>query len=61
LPPAAAPDPLDTLAIRGWNLMGGTMDWAALPVIAEILGVDDMESFIQRLVAIRDWQAENRE
>ena len=41
--------------------MGGTMDWAALPVIAEILGVDDMESFIQRLVAIRDWQAENRE
>ena len=34
--------------------MGG-LDWQALPVVAEILGVDDLETFIARLAAIRDW------
>lgn len=34
--------------------MGG-LDWQALPVVAEMFGVDDIESFLARLVAIRDW------
>jgi len=33
--------------------MGG-IDWAALPVVAEILGIDDIETLVVQLVAIRD-------
>ena len=33
--------------------MGG-IDWAALPVIAEMLGIDDIETLVLQLVAIRD-------
>lgn len=41
--------------------MGGAIDWTALPVVAEMLGVDDIEPFVARLVAIRDWQARQRD
>lgn len=37
--------------------MGG-IDWAALPVVAEMLGIDDIETLVLRLVAIRDAQRE---
>lgn len=30
------------------------LDWAALPVVAEMLGIDDVEVLITQLVAIRD-------
>ncbi len=33
--------------------MGG-IDWAALPIVSELLGIDDIESLITRLVVIRD-------
>lgn len=33
--------------------MGGQIDWAALPVIVEMLGIDDVEVLIARLMAIR--------
>lgn len=33
--------------------MGG-LDWAALPVVAGMLGVDDVEGLIADLVTIRD-------
>ena len=36
--------------------MGG-MDWHALPVVVELLGVRDPDPLIHLLVAIRDWQA----
>lgn len=35
--------------------MGG-IDWAALPVVAEMLGVNDIEALIADLVAIRGFQ-----
>lgn len=35
--------------------MGG-LDWAALPVVVEMLGVQDVESLILALAAIRDFQ-----
>ena len=35
--------------------MGG-LDWQALPVVAEMLGVCDIEALIADLVTIRDWQ-----
>lgn len=34
--------------------MGGEIDWAAVDVIAELLGVGDVELLIYHLVAIRD-------
>lgn len=34
------------------------IDWAALPVIAEMLGIDDIETLVLQLVAIRDAQRE---
>lgn len=41
--------------------MGGALDWTALPVIAEITGAADIETLIAQLVAIRNWQQENRD
>lgn len=40
-------------AIHAWNLMGG-LDWAALPVIVELLGIADPEPLIYQLQAIRN-------
>lgn len=48
------------LAIRAWNLMDAQIDWAALPVIVEMLGVTEPERLIVELVAIRDYQARQR-
>ena len=39
--------------------MGG-IDWAALPVVAEMLGITDIEPFVVSLVALRDWGRENQ-
>ena len=41
--------------------MGG-MEWAALPVVVEMLGVEDVGKLVVGLTAIRDWQrAQNEE
>jgi hypothetical protein len=45
------------LAVRAWNLLGG-IDWAGLPLVAEILGYDDIELLITQLVVIRDREKE---
>ena len=33
--------------------MGG-IDWAGLPIVAEIVGYDDIELFVHLLTAVRD-------
>ena len=43
------------MAHRAWNMMGG-LDWAALPVVAEVLGVQDIELLLIELIAIREYQ-----
>jgi hypothetical protein len=43
-----------TLAVRAWNLMGG-IDWAALPVVAEMLGIEDIETLVINLTEIREF------
>lgn len=62
LPPqllkSATPDFSTAMAIRAWNLMGG-IDWAALPVVAELYGITDIDLLIHQLVAIRDSQRES--
>lgn len=52
LPPGAPPAGLE-VAVQAWNMMGG-LDWNALPVIADLLGVEDMELLINQLVVIRN-------
>jgi hypothetical protein len=39
--------------------MGGQIDWTGLPMIADILGLDDLETLIEQLSALRDWQHGN--
>jgi len=34
--------------------MGGDIDWQALPVIAELIGFDDIERLVDGLLTIRD-------
>lgn len=34
--------------------MGG-IDWAALPVVAEMLGIEDIETFVINLTEIREF------
>jgi len=48
------------MALEAWNLMGG-LDWAALPVVAEMLGVSDVERLIRQLVTIRQFQTPSEE
>lgn len=35
--------------------MGG-IDWAALPIVAEMLGINDVENLIHNLIQIREFQ-----
>lgn len=41
------------LAVRAWNMMAG-LDWNALPVVCELIGVDDVEALLWQLLLIRD-------
>jgi hypothetical protein len=34
--------------------MGGALDWAALPLLCELHGIDDVDLLIAWLVALRD-------
>ena len=46
----------DAAAIRGWNLLAngmGGLDWAGLPLVVALLGVDDVEAFVDRLLVIK--------
>jgi len=38
--------------------MNGSIDWTALPVIIEIMGVVNIELFIRQLALIRDFKNE---
>lgn len=40
--------------LNAWDLMGGRIDWAALPVVCELYGIRDPDTFIAQLVAIRE-------
>lgn len=40
--------------MEAWNLMGGSLDWQALPIVCELLAVDDPDLLVRGLVQIRD-------
>lgn len=53
------PPPRDAMpAITAWNMMRG-LDWAALPTVIDVLGIDDVETLIAQLTLIRDNEANN--
>lgn len=35
------------------------LDWAALDIVAEMIGISDVELFIAQLMTIRNWQHDN--
>jgi len=43
------------LALKAWNMMRG-LDWVALPTVAEIIGLADIELLVAQLCALRDHQ-----
>lgn len=56
--------PLDVLALRAWNLLAngmGGIDWAGLPLVAALLGIDDAEDLIHRLGVIKNHRAHTPE
>jgi hypothetical protein len=36
--------------------MGGEIQWQALPLIADVLGIEDIAVLVHQLAAIRDFQ-----
>lgn len=47
-------------AVLAWNMMGGALDWSALPLVSAVLSVDDMEILIRQLCLIRDFKEASR-
>lgn len=49
-------DPGHQVAIKAWNLltngMGG-IDWSGLPYVCALLGIEDVEQLIERLLVIK--------
>lgn len=54
--PAAGPPLEMALAVKAWNLLGGAVDWVGLPIVAELLGVVDLELLIRQMVLIREFK-----
>jgi hypothetical protein len=52
--PPGDPPPECDFSIRAWLMMGKQIDYAALPVICEILGIADIETLLTQLICIRD-------
>jgi hypothetical protein len=40
-------------AVEAWNMMAG-FDWAALPMVCDVLGISDPEILIRQLMHLRD-------
>lgn len=52
-PTATAADHIALEAFKYLVTYGGSIDWSGLPVVAELLGVDDIEDLIERLMIIK--------
>lgn len=58
---AAALAPDAQQVVLAWNLMGGQIDWAALPIVCDLLGEPDPERLIRCLTTVRDALTERHE
>lgn len=59
--PESASDPWADQVREAWNLMGGAIDWAALPVVAEMIGITDVDLLVRGLCQIRQHFDDKRE
>jgi len=41
--------------LDAWSLMGGQIDWSALPFLVELYGIRDPDIFLAELVAVREY------
>lgn len=46
------PTGLISITVRAWNLLGG-LDWQGIPMVAELLGIEDVEWLVDQLTVIR--------
>ena len=44
------------LAVEAWNMMGGELNWQAIPILVDMLEVQDVEKFIREIVQIRNFK-----
>ena len=51
---ASATPEIESFGIKAWNMMGAQVDWAALPIIAELLGVPDIEQLVDDVLCINE-------
>lgn len=51
-PPPLQPEVAALLNARA--LLGGRIDWQALPVVAELIGFDDIEQLLEGLLILQD-------
>jgi len=49
----APPDGSVVLAVKAWNMMGGKIEWAALEIVVEIIGINDIEQLLAQLEKIK--------
>ena len=47
------------IALQAWNMMGGEIDWVALPIVIELFGIENVPDFVDALITIRNWRAAN--
>jgi hypothetical protein len=48
-------------ALAAWRMMGGVIDWAGLPVVAELIGVKDVEMLVLQLLTIKEYADRGRQ
>lgn len=53
-PKQPAAPPVETLGPKVWNMMGGRVEWTAMPLIVDLLGVADPEEMVHDLLIVRD-------
>lgn len=54
------PDAVSQACIRAWNLMGGQIEFSAVPMLAHELGFDDVTLLLEGLDVIRDYMTRER-
>jgi hypothetical protein len=61
---APEPDPDSLIALKGYGLLAngmGAFDWAGLPWVVELLGIQQIELFIHRLQTIKEHKPDKGE
>lgn len=61
--PGAQPVELEEFqrkSLAGFNLLGGEINWQAVEDVAEYLEINDIELFIDNLITLKDYQANNK-